>query len=71
MERYVFPGVSDRPVSEVNTVDVLEILMPIWHMKPETARAVRQRIRSVIELGSSPSSCASWYGPVSKRNSGG
>ena len=29
MERYVFPRVGSRPVSEVNTADVLEILTPI------------------------------------------
>ena len=29
MERYVFPCVGSRPVSEVNTADVLEILSPI------------------------------------------
>ena len=28
---------------------MLEILSPIWHAKAETARAVRQRIRSVLE----------------------
>ena len=49
MERYVFPRIGTRPVSEVNTADVLEILTPIWHVKAETARAVRQRVRSVIE----------------------
>ena len=49
MERYAFPRIGNRPVSEVNTADVLEILTPIWHSKAETARAVRQRIRSVIE----------------------
>ncbi|MDE2972035.1 MAG: tyrosine-type recombinase/integrase [Acidobacteriota bacterium] len=49
MERYAFPRIGGRPVSEVNTADVLEILTPIWHVKAETARAVRQRIRSVIE----------------------
>ena len=49
MERYAFPRIGTRPVSEVNTADVLEILTPIWHVKAETARAVRQRIRSVIE----------------------
>ena len=38
-----------RPVSEVNSADVLEILTPIWHVKPETARAVRQRVRTVLE----------------------
>ena len=49
MERYVFPRVGDRPVSEVNTADVLEILTPIWHAKAAMAREVRQRIRAVLE----------------------
>ena len=49
LERYAFPRIGSRPVSEVNSADVLEILTPIWHVKPETARAVRQRIRSVLE----------------------
>ena len=49
LERYAFPRIGRRPVSEVNTADVLEILTPIWHSKAETARAVRQRIRSVLE----------------------
>ena len=49
LERYAFPRIGGRPVSEVNTADVLEILTPIWHAKAETARAVRQRIRSVLE----------------------
>ena len=49
IERYAFPRIGGRPVSEVNTADVLEILTPIWHVKAETARAVRQRIRSVLE----------------------
>ena len=49
MERYAFQRIGRLPVSEVNTADVLEILTPIWHVKAETARAVRQRIRSVLE----------------------
>ena len=43
------PRIGGRPVSEVNTADVLEILSPIWHVKAATAREVRQRIRSVLE----------------------
>ena len=49
LERYAFPRIGGRPVSQVNSADVLEILTPIWHVKPETARAVRQRVRSVLE----------------------
>ena len=46
---YAFPRIGSPPVSEVTTADVLEILTPIWHVKRKTARAVRQRIRSVLE----------------------
>ena len=49
LERHAFPRIGRRPVSEVNTTDVLEILTPIWHVNAETARTVRQRIRSVLE----------------------
>ena len=50
MERYAFPRIGRRPVSEVTTADGLEILTPIWHVKGERPpRAVRQRIRSVLE----------------------
>ena len=49
LERYAFPRIGRRPVSDVNTADVLEILTPIWHVKAETARVVRHRIRSVLE----------------------
>ena len=45
LERYAFPRNGRRPVSEVNTADVLKILTPIWHVKAETARTVRQRLR--------------------------
>ena len=49
LERYAFPRIGSRSVSQVTSADVLEILTPIWHVKPETARAVRQRVRSVLE----------------------
>ncbi len=32
LERYAFPRIGTRPVSEVNTADVLEILTPIWYL---------------------------------------
>ena len=35
---------SDKPVSEITSADLLHILAPIWHAEPETARRVRQRI---------------------------
>ena len=49
LERYVFPAIGQRRVSEVTSADVLQILGPIWHKKPETARRVRQRISAVMQ----------------------
>ena len=43
------PRTGSRQVSEGNCAEPLEIRTPIWHAKAETARAVRQRIRSVLE----------------------
>ena len=38
----------DVPVDHITRAHVLEVLHPIWNDKPETARRVRQRIRTVL-----------------------
>ena len=48
LRAYAFPRIGAVPVSDVATADVLAILIPIWHDKPETARRVRQRIGAVM-----------------------
>ena len=48
LERYAFPRIGARPVSDVTSAEVLEILTPIWHEKAQTARRVRERIRAVL-----------------------
>ena len=49
LERYAFPRIGSRPVSEVNSADVLAVLTPIWHAQAPTAKALRQRIAAVME----------------------
>ncbi len=49
LERYVLPNIGSRPVSEVSSADLLAVLTPIWHVKADTARRVRQRIGAVLE----------------------
>ena len=49
LERFAFPRIGGRPVSEVNSADVLKILTPIWYVKMQTARKVRHRIVAVLE----------------------
>jgi integrase len=49
MDAYVFPKIGDRPVGEVTSGEVLAVLEPIWHAKPETAKRVLQRMRAVFD----------------------
>ena len=49
LRAYVFPHIGARPVSDVTTADVLTVITPIWHDKPETARRVRQRVGAVMK----------------------
>ena len=51
LERYAFPRIGRRPISEVASADVLAILTPIWHTKPVIAKTVKQRIHTVLEWG--------------------
>lgn len=49
LERYAFPLIGARPVSQITSADVLRILSPIWTEKPETAKRLAQRISAVIK----------------------
>lgn len=48
LETYAYPTIGSKPVSEVNTDDVLAILKPIWATKTETASRVRSRMELVL-----------------------
>ena len=49
LERYAFPAFGDARIDEVTSRDVLDILLPIWHTKAETADRLRGRIRKVFD----------------------
>jgi integrase len=40
---------GERPVSAIESADVLKALSPIWTTKPETARRLKQRIKVVLD----------------------
>ena len=48
VRKHAFPVLADLPVDKINQRDVLAVLEDIWTEKPETARRVRQRIRSIL-----------------------
>ena len=49
LTRFAFPRIGQLPVSEVTSADVIETLRPVWHVRPATARRVRERISTVME----------------------
>ena len=48
LERHAFPILGDMPVDRIGREDVLRTLTPIWGVRMETARRVRQRVRTVL-----------------------
>ena len=49
LETYAFPSLGGLRVNEITRRHVIQTLMPIWTAKQETAKRVRQRIRSVMD----------------------
>ena len=49
LERYVFPTLGNKPVSEITSGDLMEVLVPIWTSLHDTARRVRQRVGTVMK----------------------
>ncbi len=48
LESYAFPVFGDMAVQTVDVGLVMEVLEPIWAVKPETASRVRRRIEAVL-----------------------
>lgn len=46
---YTFPHIGDMQLHHIQSADILRVLSPIWLEKPETARRVRQRLKSVFD----------------------
>ncbi len=49
LQTYAFTVFGSRPVNTIETPDVLSVLSPIWSEKAETAKRVRQRMRTVFD----------------------
>jgi integrase len=49
LQAYAFPRIGNRRVDVIQSGDILRVLLPIWLEKPETARRVRQRLRTVFD----------------------
>ena len=49
LERHAFPKIGSKPIDTIGRTDVLGVLNPIWSTRPETARRVRQRMRTIFK----------------------
>ena len=49
LERHAFPRLGSVRVDRIGREDVLAVLTPIWTVKPEIARKLRQRIRTTLQ----------------------
>ena len=49
LTQYAFPVIGERRIDQVETADVLKVLAPIWLSKYETARRLKQRMRTVLD----------------------
>lgn len=58
LERHAFPVIGDVKVDRIRRSDVLAVLEPIWTLRPETARRVRQRIRTILRWCEAHDYCA-------------
>lgn len=48
LKSYAFPKIGDLRIDQIDAPMIRDVLLTIWLEKPETARRVRQRIKSVI-----------------------
>ena len=48
LERHVMPKLGGTPLDRIGRGEVLRVLTPIWTTRPETARRVRQRMRTIF-----------------------
>ncbi len=49
LERHAFPKIGNKPINTIGRTDVLAVLTPNWSTRPETARRVRQRMRTIFK----------------------
>ena len=48
LERHAMPTLGNVPVDRIDRTHVLDVLVPIWTTRQETARRVRQRLKAIF-----------------------
>ena len=48
LEQHAFPSLGDLPVDEIQTADLMRVLVPLWRRQRPTGQRLRQRIAGVM-----------------------
>jgi integrase len=54
---YAFPTIGETRVDQITSTMIHDVLAPIWLTRPETARRVRQRIRTIMGWAAAKEYC--------------
>jgi integrase len=72
LETYAYSSIGTKPPKEITITDILAILRPLWPVKTETAKRLRQRIETVLDAAAimdadlARPNPARWTGVLSK-----
>ncbi|SER69648.1 Integrase [Vreelandella subterranea] len=71
LKTYVRPKMGKKPIEDISTQDVLEVLKPIWANKNETAKRVQGRVENILDYAAAhgyrdPVNPARWRGHLDK-----
>ena len=58
LERHVFPLLDAKPVCDVTTRDLLQVLTPIWNKMPDLALKVRFRLGAIMKWSVAHGHCS-------------
>ena len=48
LNTYAYPLLGTKRVDRITTNDIMNVLVPIWHQKPTTAKLVKQKISTIM-----------------------
>jgi integrase len=59
LKTYAYPAIGDKPVDQITSNDVMQLLEAIWNEKRETAGRVRQRLSAIFAYSMARGWCTS------------
>lgn len=57
LEQFAFPIIGREPVAKIDVAAIRNVVRPLWHTKPETARRVFMAVAEVLNYGNAEGLC--------------